>query len=114
MFAYVEQSGAMARAEAPNATSLAEIAKRLILLRKSLGYTQAFMANLIGASPQAWGNYEQGLRRIRIDEALLLCGATGVTLEWIYRGNIGLLPNDLLGKIQLELRDRARARGKRA
>jgi len=112
MYAYVEPWPGMAKSAAPDPTSLGEIAKRLILLRKSLGNTQQTMADLIGTSPQAWGNYESGIRRIRVDEGLRLCSALGVTLDWIYRGNMSQLPIELGEKLQLEMRDQQRrARG---
>lgn len=114
MYAYVEHFRAMPPPAPINPESTPEIAKRLKLLRKALGYSQAFMAQLAGVTPQAWGNYEQGLRRIDIDQALVLCRATGVTLPFIYQGNFGILPADLLGKIELELRDQSRKSTKRA
>lgn len=110
MFAYVESFPPMAR-EMPNPYSLGEIAKRLLLLRNSLDNTQATMANLAGVTPQAWGNYEQGSRRIEIDAVTRLRAAIGVTSEWVYYGNMAQLPAELLEKIQLEGRQRSKKRG---
>lgn len=113
MFAYVEQSAPMVRGN-PDPSSLELIAARLTILRGALDLTQASMADLIGAKPQAWGNYETGTRRIRVDEALRLCSALGVTLDWIYRGNMSQLPVELAEKIQLERRAQAREPRNRA
>lgn len=107
MYAFVEAFPPMSR-EPPSPHSLAEIAKRLRLLREALDNTQASMASLAGVTPAAWGNYESGLRRIRVDEALRLCSALGVTLDWVYRGNMSQLPIELGEKLQLELRARQR------
>lgn len=109
MLAYVEHFPAMAR-DIPNPYALSEIAKRLFLLRKSLDNTQATMANLAGVTPQAWGNYEQGLRRIEIDAVTRLRAAIGVTSEWIYYGNIAQMPAELIEKMQLEMRQQQRKR----
>lgn len=109
MYAYLDTAAPMPR-ESANPYALGEIAKRLKLLRDALGNTQATMASLAGATPAAWGNYESGIRRIRIDEALRLCSTVGVTLDWIYRGNVAQLPGDLIERIQLELRDQQRSR----
>ncbi len=83
------------------------IARRLRTLRGALDYSQADMARLLGLSPrgQAWGNYEaldEHWRRIKVDVAILLCHKTGITLDWIYRGDLGLVPPDLAEKIRYQ------------
>lgn len=108
MFAYVEQFPPMAREILTNPASPEEVAKRLRLLRRALGQTQAFLAGLLGCAPQAWANYEAGDRRISVDLALKLCVLTGVSLDWIYRGNMAMLPTELAEKIQIEMRLEAR------
>ena len=87
-------------------TSIEEIARRLRITRKALGYTQAQMGQLAGASApsQTWQNYEAGIRRISIDNALALCAATGLTLEWIYQGNMLMLPAEMAKQIQVQMR----------
>lgn len=72
-------------ARAPLPTSLEEIAERL---------------RLIGSPSSAWHNYEAGIRRISLDQALRLKRATGLTLEWIYTGDISSLPPHLGDKIR--------------
>lgn len=108
MFAYVEHSPAMKRGNLTNPASSEEVAKRLVLLRRALGQTQAFLAGLLDCAPQAWANYEAGDRRISVDMALKLCGVTGVSLDWVYRGNMSMLPAELAEKIQIEMRLEAR------
>lgn len=51
----------------------------------------------IGMTPQAWQNVEgsdntPATNRISLDEALKICRATGVGLNWIYRGERTDLP----------------------
>ena len=105
MFAYLDHSAVMARG-APNPTSIEEIGERLRITRAALGHTQATMSRLMGSSTdgQAFGNYETGERRISIDHALALCAKVGLTMDWIYRGNIQSLPAELAEKIQVQLR----------
>lgn len=82
-------------------TPLQGISRRLRELRETLGYTQATMAQIAGLNRTTWNNYENGVRRISLDEALKVCSATGVTLDWIYRGEgIGQLPRDLALKLR--------------
>lgn len=82
-------------------TPLQGISRRLRELREALGHTQATMAQIAGINRTTWNNYETGLRRISLDEALKVCSATGATLDWIYRGEgIGQLPRDLALKLR--------------
>lgn len=84
------------------------IAKRLRALRGALGLTQASMSRMLGSatSGQLWANYEAtepgAWKRIGLNSALELCRRTGVTLEWIYRGDVRLLPPDLAEKIRFQ------------
>lgn len=109
MFVFVESSAPMRR-DAPSPSSLDEIAKRLILLRKALGYTQAMIGKLAGVSGNAWGNYEAGLRRIELDHVFQLEAATGAPQEWIYRGIMARMPLELAEKISLAEREQERER----
>jgi len=83
-------------------TSIAEIGARLALTRRALGFYQVDMSRLMGAASngQAWGNYEAGTRRISIDHALMLCRNCGLTLDWIYQGQMVNLPPTLREHIQ--------------
>jgi transcriptional regulator with XRE-family HTH domain len=108
MFAHAYHANVTHRAADPLSTP--EIAKRLKLTRLALGYTQPMMSVLAGLSTeaQAWSNYEQGVRRISIDVAQKLHTKLGITLHWIYRGEMSGLSEDLAAKIALQIRDEAR------
>jgi transcriptional regulator with XRE-family HTH domain len=77
----------------------AEIGRRLRLVREALGYTQPFIAQVCDMSPQAWNNNECGRDRISVEPAIRLCAATGIGLDWIYRGLVSGLPAHLAVKI---------------
>src|SRR5262249_5411756 len=81
------------------------IAERLVLVREAVGLNQASFARLVGIEPQAINNYERGLRRISVDQALKICAATGASLDYIYRGLASSsLPVNMLTAIQERLR----------
>jgi transcriptional regulator with XRE-family HTH domain len=74
--------------------------------REALGYTQTTLARLIGSPTSLINNFEAGTRRISIDKALALKRATGLTLEWIYTGDITSLPRPLADRIDSVLKKR--------
>lgn len=76
--------------------SVVAVGERLRLVRLAHGYTQDGMGRSIGITGTAWGNYEVGYRRISIDSALVLCRQCGVTLSWIYQGQVQMLPDRVL------------------
>ncbi len=70
---------------------MTDVSERLRVTRLALKLTQARLCRLAGINPQAWNNAETGDARLGLDSALKLCQATGLTLDWIYRGSrIGL------------------------
>lgn len=80
--------------------SVEAVAERMRLTRLALGLTQAAIGRLAGIGAQAWNNNERARGRISLDQALKLCVATGVSLDWIYRGEMRGLPHELAVKIQ--------------
>lgn len=81
-------------------TSKEAIAQRLIATRGALGLTQAAFGRRCGIAPQTLNNYEQAINRISIEQALMICQATGATLDWIYRGEMAGLPLMIVEGIQ--------------
>ena len=79
--------------------STSDVADRLRITREALGLTQAAIGNLAGISAQAWNNNERGRDRISLDQAIKLCIATGISLDWIFRGDMSGLRHDLAAKI---------------
>lgn len=89
---------AMTRHDRDN--SLDTVAGRLKRTREAFKMNQADWCRLVGIETQAWNNYESGRRRISIDQAIRVCQATGVTIDWIYRG---LMNSSLPPQVQIEL-----------
>lgn len=86
---------------------LKAIAERLKLIRLAVhgGMKQAAFARLVGIEPQALNNYETALRRISVDQAIKICAATGVSLDWIYRGITAGLPAEMATALQRKQRE---------
>lgn len=93
------------------AIGTAKVAARLRVTRVALKLTQAALCRNTGISTAAWNNYETGDSRIGLDAAIKLCDATGVTLDWLYRGLMSSgLPNEIREAIiELERQQRRTA-----
>jgi transcriptional regulator with XRE-family HTH domain len=99
--AFMEPSPAMARRAAPPVpTHHNAIAHRLKLTYQASGErSKAAFCRRVGISSQAWNNYESGINRISIDQALKLTSALGVSLDWIYRGRTFGLPVEFYNRL---------------
>ena len=95
-------------------TRVHEVAARLRITRLALKLTQRRLCQLTGLSTTAWNNAETGDSRIGVDSAILLCQATGVTLDWIYRGSRVGLPTGISEAIALIEREPPRPKKPRA
>jgi DNA-binding XRE family transcriptional regulator len=76
-----------------------EVAKRITALRQARGMTKAAFARSCGFTPQEIGNYEVGGRLPSIPAAHKICLAHGVSFDYIYRGILQNLPDDLRERI---------------
>jgi transcriptional regulator with XRE-family HTH domain len=83
------------------ATHRKAVGRRLKALRTALGYenNQRGFVGLVGLTQPAWSNYEAGDRLPNLDAANRIAEATGVTLDWIYRGNVSGLPHHIAVKL---------------
>lgn len=82
-------------------SSWKSIGNRLRYLRLYLGMNvQKNMAELLGASPSQYSNWENGLGLIPVDAAVKIQGLTGASLDYIYTGNASALPMFLQSKLR--------------
>lgn len=81
-------------------TSREAISARLKVTRLATGMNQTEFAKKVEISLQTWNNYERDISRISLDEALKVCRALKVGLDWIYQGDESLLPAYLLDGIR--------------
>lgn len=70
----------------------AAVGRRLKALRLVLNKDQKHMATLAGVTPQAWSNWENGIRRPAPDQIYKLATTTGVTSDFVYYGDRSGLP----------------------
>lgn len=84
-------------------TSALSIGERLKITRVALGLTQKTIAYPLSVSREAYSMYETGSREPPWPIACELCDAWGLTLDWIYRGEMSNLPSGLLSRIQAEM-----------
>lgn len=75
------------------------VAERLKLLRQSLGLDQAEIARRAGISASAWNNAETGDNRIGISNAIKIRTAFGIGLDYIFCGDMRVLPAELQREI---------------
>lgn len=74
----------------------AEIGKRLKAIREHFSdLKQNEWAVKNGFGVTQYNNWETGIRRITVDEAERLCDRYALTLDFIYRGRVHGLPENL-------------------
>lgn len=61
---------------------------------------QAEFAERAGIARNAYNQYEQAKRLPRVDVAAKLCNTYGLTLDWIFLGNLAGLPFNIANAIQ--------------
>jgi transcriptional regulator with XRE-family HTH domain len=81
-------------------TSPKYVAKRLELFRKALGLRQVDLVRELDWSPQKWGQWEKGQRTPNIADMIELAERYGVTLDYVYRGDMSRLPEWMAQKIR--------------
>lgn len=77
--------------------TLPNVAKRLVATQKALGITPAELSRRAGIPPNQWTQFTDPKykRRITMDAAYKLKDTFGITLEWIYDGDLSKLPHDI-------------------
>ena len=81
--------------------SLEAIAERLELTRLALNFvSQAELASAARMSRQRWNKFVTARDRISVDAALQLCRQYGLSLDWIYRGDLNTLPSQFAKQIE--------------
>lgn len=68
-------------------------------MREALGLSQAELCRAIGIAPNRWNQFEQGKRRITVDVARRLKKNYGVTLDYIYEGDLSGLPKRIVDEL---------------
>lgn len=75
---------------------------RLAAVREALGLDQGEVAREVGATRTAVSNWERGDRLADPLAMVRLCDRHGVTMDWIYRNQLGAVAMDLAEKVRAE------------
>lgn len=104
----------MIHAMADAVGKFADIGRRLVRLREALGLpTDAALAKRLDVSPQKLSNYMRGRARPDLSTGLSIVAKTGVSLDWLYRGEIAGLSvqmAQMLGEVPEQPARKARSR----
>lgn len=76
-----------------------QVGARLLQSFTALGKKPADICKLFGLSQQRMSNYINGKRPLDIEVAMKLYARFGLTLDWLYLGDIRSLPYDLAQRI---------------
>lgn len=80
-----------------------EIAKRLRATRDALDLSQVALCKAAGIKQSTYNQWERGKGRPCLDDAIKLCDALALTLDWIYFGDASGLPLRIASKIAVPL-----------
>jgi transcriptional regulator with XRE-family HTH domain len=86
-------------------TVMTLVGKRLRQARAALRLTSKAFAASINVRPNTYSQWETGSRLMDIMSAAALAERYGLTLDWLYRGDIDTLPHGLTVKLRLEAED---------
>ena len=81
------------------ANEIVKIGDRLRAVREALELSQSDVARAIDVRANTYNQWEHGKRLIDPLVASRLCDQFGVTMDWIYRGNMSSLPHHLAEKL---------------
>lgn len=81
------------------ANEIVKIGDRLRAFREALELSQSDLARAISVRANTYNQWENGKRLIDPLVASRLCDQFGVTMDWIYRGNMSSLPQHLAAKL---------------
>jgi transcriptional regulator with XRE-family HTH domain len=96
-------------------TGTAECAERLSVTLAVLKLTQAQFCRQTGVSTASLNNAITGDARIGLDNAILICQATDLTLDWLFRGRRKGLPGEFIeGLVRLDRATKPKKRAKSA
>lgn len=89
-----------AMASTTEAPQFEDIGRRLQAIRCAESrLSQRDWAEQHGFGASQWNNWEKGIRRITVDEADRLCALYGLTLDFIYRGNLSGISENIKNRL---------------
>jgi transcriptional regulator with XRE-family HTH domain len=80
-----------------------ETGERLRLAREALGIQAKDLAELVSVAGNTWSSWESGTNLLDPYKAVQLFHTHGISLDWLYCGRLGSLPEDLAEKIRASM-----------
>ncbi|WP_276200253.1 helix-turn-helix transcriptional regulator [Chelatococcus sp. XZ-Ab1] len=84
-----------------------DVGERVRLLIDAMGMSATDFARLCGLTPQHINNYTSGRAMLSVTAAAAIAAATGVTFDYLYRGDRSSLPLRLVTLLSDEERRRS-------
>lgn len=88
------------KSRASKARLMADVAKRLRMVREVLGLEQGDFGRRAGLKPNTYNMIELGKRLPSIEVAIALAEAHRLTLDFIFRGDAGDLPHSIASAVE--------------
>lgn len=79
------------------------IAARLQASREALGLNKREFCREAGIGESAYNLYENAKRPLTLVAAMQICERFGLTLDWLYRGDISGLPQRIVARLRFEV-----------
>lgn len=93
----------LARKKEPAVSEQEAAGARLRAARQALGLTQREIAEVAGATPHGISQWEAGIKRINPFGMARLKARWGISLDFVYAGDISALPHGLASAVQKTL-----------
>ncbi len=84
---------------APGAAAERAVGQRLVASRLALGLKAVDICKTINVQQNTYSQWESGDRLIGPSDSIRLCDRFGLTLDWIYQGDMAGLPHSLATKL---------------
>ena len=79
------------------------VGRRLLALREFRNKTRAEFAASVEIDPTSYGRIEKGLKPLKADMAFRIAERWGVSMDFLYRGRLTELPDELADSLMKNL-----------
>lgn len=84
---------------------MANLAARLEALRKAMGLQKGEFSGSFGLDASSYSKVLSGTKPLKSEYGFIIAERWGVTMDFIYRGDLSKMPEDLRSKIMTNLTD---------
>lgn len=90
----------MKKPSLPTKASRAATALRVKITREALGLKPVDICRATGITASQYSNYESGVSRPNIEDAIRYSEVLGISLDWLYKGDPSKLPLDIANRVR--------------